>query len=70
MPHSEAIGRKWKRGILAAIVIFGALIVTMANVQRDVAWAWYFLLLLYIPAILIGAATLKYLVLLVQRARR
>ncbi|MFL5297370.1 MAG: hypothetical protein ACJ798_13395 [Phenylobacterium sp.] len=70
MPHSEAVARKWKLGILAAIVVFGALIIAMAFVQRDLAWAWALLLLLYIPAILIAAAVLKYFVILAKRAFR
>ena len=70
MPKSERGGNRWKRGLIAAILLCGAGIVLMAFSNPAVAWAWMLLLLVYIPILLVCTAVLKYLVLLSQRIVR
>jgi hypothetical protein len=66
------VGRRWKIAILAVIVLLGAFFVLMMAVRPNGSspWLWAFALTIYAPFVLIGAAVLKYLVLLARRARR
>ena len=72
LQRSEAVGRKWRFGISVAIVMLGALfvILTFAPPPGSTGWVWGFALLLYIPFVLVGAAMLKYMILIGQRIRR
>ncbi len=71
MPLSERIGQKWKRGILAVILVIGAALAAMIAFHPfGSPWLWGFAFVLYIPFVLVGAAMLKYMVLLTQRLRR
>ena len=71
LQRSEAVGRKWRPGILMAIATLGALfvILTFAPPLGSSGWVWGFALLLYIPFVLVGAAMLKYAIPIGQRIR-
>ena len=66
---SEAIGRKWRIGILTVIGVAGALFLTFAFAPPagSTGWLWGFALLFYIPFVLVGAGVLKWVVLVGQR---
>ena len=72
MQRNEAVGRKWRLGISVAIVTLGALfvILILAPPPGSTGWVWGFALLLYVPFVLVGAAMLKYMILIGQRIRR
>ena len=55
-----------------AIVVLGVIFAAMILVRPfgSPGWLWGFALLLYMPFVLVGAAVLKYLVLLTGRLRR
>jgi hypothetical protein len=67
--RSREVGLKWRYGILAAILILGIFFAAMIAVRPygSSGWLWAVALTVYIPFIMVGAAILKYLLLMVQR---
>ena len=67
--RSEKVGRKWRLGILAAIMGLGAVFATMMFVQPAHSVTWAVLLVLYVPVVLIVAALLKWAVITARGLR-